>query len=96
MLNMSGTVHYPEFISSFDDHSSGNKKLTKATDPVAEKGRSYRGLNFFAKRDLRLLETIGRGDYMTFGMQGKDIRQYLREWQNFPVSIQKVLIYGIS
>ena len=96
MLNMSGTVHYPEFISSFDDHSRGNKKLTKATDPVVEKGRSYLGLNFFAKRDLRLLETIGRGDYMTFGMQGKDIRQYLREWQNFPVSIQKVLIYGIS
>ena len=44
---------------------------------VLDKGRSYRGLNFFAERDLQVLETISRGEYMTFGMQGKDIRQHL-------------------
>lgn len=43
---------YLEFISSFNDHSGGNEKLTKVTDAVVEKGRSYRGLNFFAGRDL--------------------------------------------
>ena len=64
---------YLEFISSFDDHSSGNGNLTKVTSPVVENERSYRGLNFFAERDLRVLEAIGRGEYMTFGMQGKDI-----------------------
>lgn len=60
---------YLEFIASFGDHSGGNKNLTKVTDSVVEKGRSYRGLNFFAERDLQVLEAIGRGEYMTFGMQ---------------------------
>ncbi len=59
---------YLEFISSFDDHSSGKQNLTKITGSVVEKRRSYRGLNFFAERDLRVLEVIGRGEFMTFGM----------------------------
>ena len=74
---------YLEFISSFDDHSSGNGNLAKATSPVKEKERSYRGINFFADNDLKVLEVIGRGEYMTFGMQGKDIRQHLeRKYQS--------------
>lgn len=68
---------YLEFISSFDDHSSGSGNLTKVTNPVRENERSYRGLNFFAEQDLRVLEIISQGEYMTFGMQGKDIRQHL-------------------
>ncbi len=67
---------YLEFISSFDDHSNGNKNLTKITSPVVENERSYRGLNFFAEQDLKVPETISRGGYMTSGMQGKDIRQH--------------------
>ena len=53
-----------EFISSFDDHSGGKENLTKVTDSVVDKGRSYRGLNFFAERDLQALEAISRGEYM--------------------------------
>lgn len=68
---------YLEFISSFDDHTDGRKKLAEVAKPVIEKERSYRGLNFFDSRDLAVLEAIGRGEYMTFGMQGKDIRKYL-------------------
>ncbi len=68
---------YLEFISSFDDHSNGNRKLTKVSSPIVENERSYRGLNFFAERDLQVLEAISRGECMTFGMQGKDIRQHL-------------------
>ena len=68
---------YLEFVSSFDDHSNENSNLTKVTSPVMESERSYRGFNFFAERDLQILEVISRGEYMTFGMQGKDIRQYL-------------------
>lgn len=68
---------YFEFVSSFDDHSNGQKKLTEITNPVIEKERSYRGLNFFNARDLEVLAAVSRGEYMTFGMQGKDIRQHL-------------------
>ena len=68
---------YLEFISSFDDHSKGNGNLTKVTRPIVENERTYRRLNFFAERDLQVLEAISRGEYMTFGMQGKDIRRHL-------------------
>lgn len=64
---------YLEFISSFDDHSDGQKKLTEAVKPIKENGRSYRGLNFFDSRDLNVLEAISRGEYITYGMQNKDI-----------------------
>lgn len=42
---------YLEFISSFDDHSSGKENLTKVTGSVVDKGHSYRGLNFFEERN---------------------------------------------
>ena len=65
------------FISSFDDHSSGRKKLDDVSRSLKEKERSYRGFNFFDSRDLSVLEAISRGEYMTFGMQGKNIREHL-------------------
>lgn len=70
---------YLEFISSFDDHSSGRQKLNEISRPQKEKGRTYRGFNFFDARDLTVLEAISRGEYMTFRMQGKDVRQHLPE-----------------
>ena len=51
---------YLEFVSSFDDHSNGNSNITKVTSPVMENERSYSGFNFFAERDLRVLEVISR------------------------------------
>ena len=88
---------YLEFISSFDDHSSGNQNLTKVTSPVVENERSYRGLNFFAERDLQVLEAISRGEYMTFGMQGKDIRQHLENTSPSAMSriFKRLRLHGI-
>lgn len=68
---------YLEFVSSFDDHSDGSRKLTEVTKSSVENGRSYRGLNFFDDRDLQVLEAIGRGEYITYGMQNKDIRIHM-------------------
>ncbi len=75
----SANLRYLEFISSFDDHSSGKKKLDEVSRPQKEKERSYRGFNFFDSRDLSILEAISRGEYMAFGMQGKNIREHLPE-----------------
>ena len=88
---------YLEFISSFDDHSKGNGNLTKVTSPVIENERSYRGLNFFAERDLQVLEAISRGEYMTFGMQGKDIRKYLGDISSSAMSriFKRLRLHGI-
>ena len=88
---------YLEFVSSFDDHSNGNSNLTKVTSPVMESERSYRGFNFFAERDLQVLEVISRGEYMTFGMQGKDIRQYLGDISSSAMSriFKRLRLHGI-
>lgn len=75
----SANYRYLEFISAFDDHSSGRKKLNDVSRSQKEKERSYRGFNFFDSRDLSVLEAISRGEYMTFGMQGKNIRKHLPE-----------------
>ena len=79
MIKQQVKLSYLEFISSFDDHNNGRKKLDDVSRPQKEKERSYRGFNFFDSRDLSALEAIGRGEYMTFGMQRKNIRQHLPE-----------------
>lgn len=46
------------------------------------KSANHRYLEFvssFDYRDLSVLEAISRGEYMTFGMQGKNIRRHLPE-----------------
>ena len=91
------SYRYLEFISEFDDHSSGNGNLTKVTEVVKEKGRSYRGVNFFSKKDLKVLEVISRGEYMTFGMQGKDIRGHLKDISPSAMSriFKRLRLHGI-
>ena len=69
---------YLEFISTFDDHSNGDRHLTEVTKAVSENHRSFKGLNFFDERDLSVLETIGRGEFMTFGMRNCDVRKYMK------------------
>ncbi len=88
---------YLEFVSSFDDHSNGSRNLAKVTSPVKEKERSYRGFNFSAEQDLRVLEVISRGEYMTFGIQGKDIRKHLSEISSSAMSriLKRLRLHGI-
>jgi len=43
-------------------------------------------VNFFAERDLQVLEAISHGEYITFGMQGKDIRKYLGDTSSSAMS----------
>ncbi len=47
------------FVSSFDDHSSGRKKLDDVSHSQKEKGRFYRGINFFDLRGLSVLPQSG-------------------------------------
>lgn len=88
---------YLEFISGFDDHSGGQKKLAEVTSPVIENERSYRGLNFFQTRDLEVLEVISRGEFMTYGMQGKDVRKYLPDISPSAMSriFKRLRLHGI-
>ena len=68
---------YLEFISTFDDHSDGEKKLSETTESIEDNGRTYRGFNFFNAKDLKILETIDRGEFNIQGFQNTDIRMRL-------------------
>jgi DNA-binding MarR family transcriptional regulator len=68
---------YLEFISSFDDHSDGEKALAETSKSVEENGRSYRGFNFFDMKDLKILGAIDRGEFNIQGFQNRDIRKRL-------------------
>ena len=68
---------YLEFISTFDDHSDGQRNLIHTTNPAQENGRSYRGFNFFNPVDLKILETIDRGEFNIHGLQNKEIRRLM-------------------
>ena len=45
---------------------------------MVENERSYKGINFFDVTDLKVLEAIGRGEFMTYGLQNRDIRKYVK------------------
>jgi hypothetical protein len=70
---------YLEFISTFDDHSDGERKLTVVTKPTEENDRSYRGFNFFDPGDLEILKVINRGEFNIQGFQNKNARNYLED-----------------
>lgn len=88
---------YLEFISTFDDHSDGDRHLTEVTKPVCDNNRSFRGLNFFDERDLSVLETIGRGEFMTFGMRNSDVRKYLKDVTSAAMSriLKRLRLHGL-
>lgn len=96
-LMKSANYRYLEFISSFDDHSNGQKKLTEVTAPVKDNERSYRGFNFFQTLDLEVLSVISRGEFMTYGMQGKDVRKYLSDISASAMSriFKRLRLHGI-
>lgn len=88
---------YLEFISTFDDHSDGDRHLTEVTKSVSDNNRSFRGLNFFDERDLTVLETIGRGEFMTFGMRNCDIRNCMKDVTSSAMSriFKRLRLHGL-
>jgi len=68
---------YLEFISTFDDPSSGIKNLRKISKTVTSNNRSYKGINFYNDDDHMLLEILARGEFNAKGLQNRSLRQHL-------------------
>jgi hypothetical protein len=88
---------YLEFISTFDDHSEGVKKLGKIASPVKVEDRSYKGFNFFCENDLNLFEVLARGELNIKGFQNKTIRQFFPELSSASVSriLKRLRLHGL-
>jgi predicted transcriptional regulator len=88
---------YLEFISTFDDHSDGEKILSETTMPAQENGRSYRGFNFFNPEDLKILEVIDRGEFNIHGIQNSTVRKHLDNVSSSAMSrvLKRLRLHGL-
>lgn len=53
------------------------KLVATMCEPVSWRGRRVRGLNPLASADVKLLETVSRGDFMIHGFRNRDVRKLL-------------------
>ena len=59
---------YLEFLSSLDDHSSGQRLLERLTEPRPDGDRRFKGLNFFDHHDQSLLRAVQRLEFNIHGV----------------------------
>jgi len=87
---------YLEFISTFDDPTSGVKNLNKVTQDVAVENQNYKGFNFFSNQDLGLLIVLSKGELNINGLRNQYIRQHL-PWNAGKVSrmLNRLRVHGL-
>jgi DNA-binding MarR family transcriptional regulator len=80
-----------------EDYTAGIKRLKKASQSVEAKGHSYKGFNFFNKKDLEILQTIARGEFNINGFQNKNLRKHLVQKTSGQVSriLKRLHLHGL-
>ena len=88
---------YLEYISEFNDPSSGVKNLGKVTKDVRKDERNYKGFNFFNETDQLILETISRGEFTIRGLQNKNLREFLPDKTSSEISriLKRLRTHGL-
>jgi hypothetical protein len=80
---------YLEFISAFPDPTSGVKKLNTLSKTVESEERRYKGFNFFAEDDQRLLTVISRGEFNINGFRNQSLQRFISD--KSPTQISRIL-----
>ena len=70
-------ARYLDFLAQLEDPTDGARRLDDLSHAHTHQGRRYRGLNFFAAHDQRLLRTIGRAEFMVNGLRNRHVRRLL-------------------
>lgn len=68
---------HAEFLAAAADTETVGTWVAAISAPVQWRGRRVRGLNPLAPQDGKLLEIIGRGDFMIHGLRNRDVREAL-------------------
>jgi hypothetical protein len=71
---------YLEFLSAIEDHSDGQRALSRLTEDRRDEGRPLKGLNFFKRSDQALLRTLQRPEFNIHGMRRADLAAHLPAW----------------
>ena len=88
---------YIDYISAIDDPSPNLKALDKVTKSTTVNGRNYKGFNFFADVDLKLLEVLVRAEHNISGLRALDIRKHLPDLSAGQVSrlLKRLRTHGL-
>lgn len=97
-LMQAATVRYLAFISALEDRSGGQVNLDKITGPVKdERERSWRGFNFFARADVKVLLAILRGEYQISGMSNRLLQRVLPDRNSGQIAriLKRLRLHGL-
>jgi hypothetical protein len=64
---------YLEFLSSLDDHSSGQRAIDRITQPKPDGHRTFKGLNFFDSDDQALMRAVQHPEFNIHGLARRDL-----------------------
>jgi hypothetical protein len=85
--NLSAANHrYLAFISTIALPVGGCENLNRLTQTHIENQHSYKGFNFFAEDDARILRLLLRGEFAACGLGSRDLRTLLPDKSNGQIS----------
>lgn len=77
---------YLSFLAAIDDPRASLKDLDKVSRSIKDRGRSWRGFNFFHGDDSELFRILLRGEFCIHGFHNRDIRVHLPQMNPGQVS----------
>jgi hypothetical protein len=88
---------YLEFVSSFDDPSSGAKKLEELSKSKKIGDRCFKGFNFFSHTDHQLFGVLSHVEFNINGLQNQSIRKLLPKYSSASVSrlLKRLRVHGL-
>ena len=79
---------YLEFLSAIEDTSSGQRELTRLTEPQREGDRTIKGLNFFERTEQRLLRALQRPEFNIHGVRRAELKAFVSDLSDSRLSRQ--------
>ena len=76
-VSRAANSRYLDALCPVDDPAQAQKHLQKLATAVSYNGRSYRGFNPAAKRDVDLFAAVMRGEHSIMGFRNRDILRQL-------------------
>jgi hypothetical protein len=88
---------YLEFLSSLDDHASGQRLLDRVSVPKPDGDRSFKGLNFFDRNDQSLLRAVQRPEFNIHGIARRDLTRLLPNLSPSALSrqLRRLRVHGV-
>jgi hypothetical protein len=71
---------YLEFLSAIEDTASGQRDLTRLSEPQREGDRTIKGLNFFAPAEQKLLRALQRPEFNIHGVRRAELRAFANDY----------------